>query len=79
MIKKHGGFLKGDTVEFLNHEKVWTRGEVVHVESAEHRIEGPGGAIVEKKPSTVSVKYFSSVARQNRIKHLPVADVRLAK
>jgi len=76
MIHRHGGFIKGAEVEFENHQHVWTRGTVVHVENSEHKIQGPNGTMVETRPTKVTVKYFSGVHRGERVIELPVKRVR---
>lgn len=78
MISRHG-FLKGDTVEFLNHHHAWTRGTVKAIEHAEHKIEGPNGTLVEKAPTRVHVLYFDSYDRCDRIRVVPASRVRAAK
>lgn len=76
MIHRYGGFLKGAEVEFQNHQQVWTRGTIVSVENSEHRIEGPNGTMVEKRPSRVTIKYFSGIYRSERVIELPAKRVR---
>ena len=70
------GFLRGDVVEFQDYRRCWRRGTVQHVEWAEHRIEGPGGEIVEKTPARVHVLVFEPFQRTTRVLVLPKKRVR---
>ena len=70
------GFVQGDTVEFQNYQHAWIRGTVVSVHPAGHKVEGPGGRVVETEPSRVKVKYFDSFHRTMKIRELPVKRVR---
>ena len=78
MIHKDG-FLKGDPVEYQDYNRVWRRGTVQCTEWAEIKVEGPGGRMVEKKPTQIHILIFDPSKRATRIIILPKKRVRAVR